>query len=303
MRIVGARVWGILLTALLLETPAPAAQAQSGAASARGICGAPTQRILRFTVPLLTEHFFIAGRRADGGAWSWGFNYPSTWRVTTNPPNVNQVDIVNVGLEVLVTPDPHGITHGYRLLPPLRRRLVAPEEAITSYTQSKFQDFRVRGRMDVPGMNVPGYQAATITLFYHARYRGRPVEGILTTEVLSFYEPMLGGLVTILAFTAAQIAADLPAAECYEKLNGLIGIALSARNVREIGNWREARGWINTLGGLTEARDPRTGETFLVPFAYRYWWRDGTTLLGTNDPTPQSGALLELPTGGPFPRP
>jgi hypothetical protein len=292
-----SREWigGMLVFSLLLQASAGTGQAQLGGTSSTALCGRPAQKVIRFSVPLLTQHYFIAGRRADGGAWSWGFNYPATWRVSANPPDINQVDFRYAGWELIVTPDPQGITHGYRLLPPIQRGSIAPQDAINWYTQRRFQNFRVRGRMDVPGLSVPGSQAVTVNLFYHAQYRGRPVEGLLVAEVVHWFEPMLGGLVTTLAFTELQIAADLPVPECYEKINSLIGIALTGRNVRELGDWKEAQGWINTLGGLMEVRDPRTGERFLVSFLYRYWWRDGSTLIGTNDPSPQPGTLLQLP--------
>jgi len=290
----------VAFTFFLLYTIVGITEAQVSKPGSEGLCHSPTQKVFSFKIPPLTQHFFVAGRRADGGAWSWGFNYPSTWRVTTNPANIYQADLINVGAEILITPDPEGITHGYRFLPPIQRRIITPHEALNSYVQMKFQNFRIRDRMDAPGMSIPGYQASTITIIYQAHYRGRPVEGILTTEVLNF--PMYAGVATILAYSELQIAADLPVGECCEKLNSLIGIAMSARNVREIGEGTTERGWINTLGGLTEARDPRTGETFVVPFNYNYWWRDGEKLLGTNDPSPQTGTLLDLPTGGAFPR-
>ncbi|MDQ7851206.1 MAG: hypothetical protein QN152_00025 [Armatimonadota bacterium] len=165
------------------------AEAAPGAAL---ICPTGQQRVFRFRFVPLTEHFFIAGRRADGGAWSWGFNYPATWRVTTSPPNWTGWDPRFGSAELIVTPDRQGITHGYRLIPRMQNGVVSAESAISWYIQ-RFQGFRVRGRMDVPRAAIPGYQAATVTLFYQARYRGRAVEGILSTETSSFYDPMLGG--------------------------------------------------------------------------------------------------------------
>lgn len=46
-----------------------------------------------------------------------------------------------------------------------------------------------------------------------------------------------------------------------------------------------AKGMINTLGGVAEARDPSTGKIFTIPSNYKYAYRKGNEAILTNDPS------------------
>lgn len=46
-----------------------------------------------------------------------------------------------------------------------------------------------------------------------------------------------------------------------------------------------AKGMINTLGGVAEARNPSTGEIFTIPYNYKYAYQKGNEAILTNDPS------------------
>lgn len=263
----------------------------------------PTEKFIRFRIPLLTEHYFLAGGGMGTGAWSFGFNYPRNWRLTTQPPGLKGMlsgfmaqRVLQQGMLIMISPDARGITHGSLYNAPVQVGVVPIGRAINQYVSRKFTNFRVIGRMETPATSVYGTRSQTVNIFYQAFYQGVPVKGLLGVGATSIADPMMGSK-TILSFGENQIATSSRLQEYLENLNTLL--AIRTRYVRDEGSREVTQGWINTLGGISEARDPNTGETFTVSSRFKYAWRDGNEILQTNDPRFKRGTLMDVRTAQP----
>lgn len=54
-------------------------------------------------------------------------------------------------------------------------------------------------------------------------------------------------------------------------------------------NYNIGLGWINALGGTVDARNPDTGEIWHVDYTYKYYYQQGSTIMGTDESTAQPG--------------
>lgn len=245
-------------------------------------------------IPLPTERYFLFSS-SDTAVVSGAFSYPSSWYVQTNPPGIygnisalppHVLEQMKQRFDIIFAPreDPRQATH-HSVTTSLVQGIVNPQEALQRWISQRFSGFRITNSITPQSQGVPGsIEIQGINVSYEASFQGVPVEGLLGVTTLVDRDPLFG-VSTLVDITEIQLAKNLSKEKYYEYEFVLVLIHLSQESNRVRTNESTAKGMINTLGGVAEARNPSTGEIFTIPYNYKYAYQKGNEAILTNDPS------------------
>ena len=237
-------------------------------------------------IPLPTERYFLS-HSSDTAVVSMAFSYPSSWYVQTNPPGIyGAVSDLPQRFDILVAPreDPRQVTHFFTTASRVQG-IVNPQEALQSWISQRFSGFRIVNSVAPQSQGVLGsIENQGIKVSYEASFQGIPVEGTLSVNTLVNRDPLFG-VSTSVMIEEIQLAKNLSKEKNYEYNFVFFEIFLTWEYNSVRTNESIAKGMINTLGGVAEARNPSTGKIFTIPYNYKYAYQKGNEAILTNDPS------------------